>query len=129
MRLNFNKCRFAINALALLAISLLAGCKSNDTEITEMHVDNAGILIQGDSYTRDELWMRQVNETISNESHGEKPPDGITSWEQFWHATYSGIRAQPKPAWRSSHFKTSEGMVAYIKQQRTTKKLPLYDER
>jgi len=112
----------------VLATLLLVGCKSNDTEITEMHVDNAGILIQGDTYTRDELWMRKVNETISNESHGEKPPDGFPKWEQFWRATYSGIRAQPKPAWHPSHFKTSADMVTYIKQQRSAKKLPAYDE-
>jgi len=110
-----------------LAGLLLAGCESKDTGVTEMHVDNAGNVVQGPTYSHDELWVRQVNESIHNESTGEKPPVGNPSWEQFWRDTYIGLRAQPKPAWHSTHFKTSEDLVTYIKQQRALKKLPMYD--
>ena len=110
--------------LALLSGFLITGCSSG---FTEWRADSNGHVTKVGTYTGDEYWKHLVDERISAELAGEKPEAGDPTWEVYWRTWYAGIRLHPKPAWRSSDFKTSEDMVSYIKQQRVAKGLPTYD--
>jgi len=95
--------------------------------MTAYRVDPNGRVTKLGTVTADEHWKQLVSERISKELAGNKPEAGSPDWEQYWRTWYAGIRKHPKPAWRSSEFKTAEDMVTYMKQQRVAKGLPTYD--
>jgi len=110
--------------IALFAGLLLTGCSSG---FTEWRVDLNGQMTKVGTFTDDDYWKRLVDQRISAELAGQKPEAGSPDWEHYWRNWYAGIRQHPKPAWRSSEFKTSEDMVAYMKHQRVAKGLSPYD--
>ena len=103
---------------------LLAGCAQ---VVTEYQVGSDGRYHKVGTFTPEESWKRLVNERIAREQAGTLQKADWKTIKQFWQEWYQGIRSHPIPPWKSPEFKTSEGMVAYIKRQRQAAGLPTYD--
>jgi hypothetical protein len=110
---------------ALLCGVLLAGCEIHPRTIREYRTTSTGQVVASD-VTEDQYWKERVDERIAREIKGEKP-ESYGTWPDYYHWWYGVLRRQPKPTWKSKEFKTSEELVAYIKEKRRARGLPAYD--
>src|SRR4051812_23383675 len=109
--------RYRLTPFVVLAW-LVYGCTPT---VTSYRVDPDGRITRLETVGADEHWKQLVAERIGKEMRGEPAEAGHSTWATYWQWWYANLRRQPKPAWRSSEFKTSEDMVTYIKEQRASK--------
>lgn len=109
---------------ALLVTASIVGCRSQRT-VREYTQARGGQVIIKD-VSEEDYWKRQVDEHITAEAKGEKPP-GYETWRNYYEWWFGVIRRKSKPPWKSTDFKTSEDMVTYIKEKRRARRLPDYE--
>lgn len=124
MIFNVRRQRMSYSITALLFATLLSGCTPM---VTSYSIEPGGRVTKLGTMTADDDWKQVVAKRIDKEMSGEPAEAGHSTWATYWPWWYTNIRRKPKPAWRSSDFKTSEDMVTYIKQQRARKGLPTYE--
>ena len=109
---------------------LLAGCTP---VVSEYRPDAQGhyVLVsktrQQGASAGDDTFVQLVDQRIAREQSTGMPMSGYKKAGDFWHTWYGNIRRYQTPAWQPSAFKTSEDLVAYIKQKRREHGLPSYD--
>ena len=118
------KCKVRLYCFCVWCTLLLASCIQKGVEY---RIGDDGRFHNVGTFTPDESWKRLVNERIALEQAGDLQKGKSETTKQYWQNWYRGIRNHPTPSWTSSEFKTTEDMVAYIKQQRRAASLPTYD--
>ena len=109
---------------------LLAGCAPI---VTEYRPDGNGRYIRASTSRQlgaspgDDIFVRRVDQCITNEEATGHPGVSSRSTKEFWQSWYRGIRSNSVIPWHPSEFKDSEDLVAYIKQKRREHRLPTYD--
>jgi|SRR5215469_1452244 len=111
----------------LLAATFISGCTIHPLTIREYNADQSG-RVSVSNLSEEQYWKERVDERIAAEVRKEKPEAGYDSWQNYWRWWYSVLRRKKKPPFKSDTFKTSEGMVNYIKEKRRAKGLPTYEE-
>ena len=112
--------------LALCVATLLASCEIHQRTIREYRAGPEGTVTVA-NVTEDEYWKGQVDQRIAAELEGKKP-EAHETWPEYYQWWYSVLRRKSKPTWKSKEFKTSEALVAYIKERRRSKGLPTYED-
>ena len=113
-------------ALALSVATVLASCEIHQRTIREYRAGPQGTVTVA-NVTEDEYWKGQVDQRIAAEQEGKKP-EAHETWQEYYQWWYSVLRRKSKPTWKSKEFKTSEALIAYIKERRRSKGLPTYED-
>ena len=71
--------------------------------------------------------MSRVDQSIAREQSTGHPGTSHQSAKDYWQHWYRGLRSSPEVGWHPSEFKSSDELIAYIKQKRRERGLPTYD--
>ncbi len=121
--------KISITGRVVVALSItasLVSCEIHQRTIREYRSGPEGSVTVV-NVTEDEYWKSQVDQRIAAEVEGKKP-EAHETWQAYYQWWYSVLRRKSKPTWKSQEFKTSEALVAYIKEKRRSKGLPTYED-